>query len=698
MNAPPASSPGHPLDESCQYVKGVGPVRYEMLQKLGVQTIRDLLYFFPRTYEDLSDCRTVHELSADGSMQTVIGEVVEMDGRTTRSGKSVLSIVIHDGQDILEGVWFNQTFIARQLEYGMKVAFSGKPQWRNDHWQMNKPRVRPVNEELLREHRQLLPVYPLTAGLHADAMRKIQHHVVTQFAQQCQDMLPQALKERFGLINLSDALTKMHLPKDKQAIEQARKRLVFEEFLILQLALALKGRDQQNTLKANPLCVTELIDARIRRLFPFALTRDQNRAIRDICQDMAMARPMKRLLQADVGAGKTAVAVYAMLLTVACKHQAVLMAPTEVLARQHWRTVNQYLAQSKVRRRLLAGSLSPKERRMALAEIRSGNVDLVVGTQALIQNDVEFARLGLVVIDEQHRFGVLQRAQVKQLGTAPHYLVMTATPIPRTIALTIFSDLDISVIKELPPGRQPVATRWLTETKRSKLLSHLSKEIRAGRQMYHVCPLIEESQQNEDRSAEKVFAELKQGPLGEFRIGLLHGRLDDAEKDEVMKRFYQHDLDVLVTTTVIEVGVDVPNATLMVIEQAERFGLSQLHQLRGRISRGALSGECYLFVTRDSEETKQRLKLFVKTTDGFALAEADLQLRGMGEFFGTRQHGLSELRIGNPIRDAELLNLTQKIARQLLADDPALRLAEHQPLRQEVLKKYGQTLDLVEIA
>ncbi len=698
MNPPSLPSHRQALDETCQYVKGVGPARHELLQKLGIQTIRDLLYFFPRAYEDLSDQRAVRDLTEDGTIQTVVGEIVEMDGRTTRSGKSVLSVVIHDGQDILEGVWFNQTFILRQLEYGMKVAFSGKPAWRSEHWQMNKPRVRPVNEEMIREQRQLLPVYPLTAGLHAEAMRKIQKNVVTEHAAQCEEVLPQALRERFDLIGLEQALVQMHLPKLQRDVDQARRRLVFEEFLILQLALAIKGRDQQITLTAPALVVTEAIDERIRRLFPFALTRDQNRAIRDICRDLARDRPMKRLLQADVGAGKTAVAVYAMLLSVACKHQAVLMAPTEVLARQHWRTMNQYLAQSRVRRSLLTGSLSPKERRITLGEIRSGNVDLVVGTQALIQNDVEFSRLGLVVIDEQHRFGVLQRAQVKQLGASPHYLVMTATPIPRTIALTVFSDLDISVIKELPPGRQPVVTRWLNPDRRPKLLSHLAKELRQGRQLYHVCPLIEGAEEQDQRAAEKVFEELKQGPLAEFRIGLLHGRLDDAVKDDVMKRFHQHELDVLVTTTVVEVGVDVPNATLMVIEQAERFGLSQLHQLRGRISRGAIAGECYLFSMSDSDETKQRLKLFVKTTDGFELAEMDLKLRGMGEFFGTRQHGLSELRIGNPLRDAELLSLTQQVARQIVQDDPALRLPEHQALRRELLRKYGRTLDLVEIA
>jgi ATP-dependent DNA helicase RecG len=447
--------------------------------------------------------------------------------------------------------------------------------------------------------------------------------------------------------------------------------------------------------KAPALVNTRAIDERIRRLFPFELTRDQNRAVVDICRDMAKEEPMQRLLQADVGAGKTAVAVYALLLAVAHKYQAALMAPTEVLARQHWRTLSAYLAHSRVRKLLLTGGT--KDRKAALGEIRMGQVDLVVGTQAIIQKDVEFARLGLVVIDEQHRFGVAQRAQIRKLGEDPHYLVMTATPIPRTVALTVFGDLDVSIIREMPPGRRPVVTRWVQPDKRAKLEGHLADEVRKGRQLYVVCPLVAESESSDIKAAEQTFDALQRGAFRDFHVGLLHGRMDDRAKDSVMTRFVSGEIQVLVTTSVIEVGVDVPNATLMVIEHADRFGLSQLHQLRGRVSRGPVAGECYVFAEAESDDTKRRLRMFTRTTDGFALAEEDVKLRGIGEFFGTRQHGLGELRLGNLVSDADLLTLAREDAFRLVAADPALQAPEHQPLRRTVLAKYGRTLDLAEI-
>jgi ATP-dependent DNA helicase RecG len=689
----------NPLRETAQYVKGVGPHRFALLQKLGVETVGDLLFYFPRTYEDLSNRKAVAELQADGSLQTVFGEIVELDSRTTASGKTLLSVVISDGHGgVLEGVWFNQAYLARQLRYGLPVALTGKPEWRFEHWQMNNPRLRALDDNSAEVAQEgLLPIYPLTDGLHADALRRIQKHVLERYSDLVPEVIPGEIRERLHLLGIGAALRQMHFPRSGRQAEAARRRLVFEEFLVLHVALALRRRDVRDAATAPALPVTEVIDARIRRLFPFALTRDQNRAIVQICRDMGQTRPMKRLLQADVGAGKTAVAVYAMLLAVANKHQVALMAPTEVLARQHWRTVNQYLAESRVKRRLLTGSLPDRERRVALGELRMGQVDLVVGTQALIQKDVEFARLGLVVIDEQHRFGVAQRAQFKNLGESPHYLVMTATPIPRTIALTVFSDLDVTTMHELPPGRRPVVTKWVTGKQRDKVNAYLVQEVKAGRQLYVVCPLIEDSELAGIRAAEATFRELQTGVFRSFRCGLLHGKLDDNVKEAVMNQFRSRELDVLVATTVIEVGVDVPNATLMVIEHADRFGLSQLHQLRGRVSRGPCAGECFLFADDVSEETKARLRVFVKTTDGFTLAEHDLEQRGMGQFFGTRQHGLSEIRLGNLVRDGELLTLARTEALALVQRDPNLSRPEHQELRKQVLAKYGQTLELAEI-
>ena len=697
MPQAPASAPTDPLKESAQFLKGVGPDRFLLLQRLGLETVGDLLAYFPRAYEDLSDHRAIAQLSAD-DLQTVVGEIVEFDGKTSATGKEMLIVVIKDETAILEAVWFNQTFIAKRLRYGQRVALSGKPKRRFGHWQMTNPRLKTLDEPGADgDQRAVIPVYSLTEGLHAEQMRRIQKGVATKYPPLVSETLPEELRTRRRLPEMSQALHDIHLPETLRAANDARRRLVYEEFLILQLGLALRRRDLGRTQKAIPLPVTEKIDAHIRKLFPFNLTRDQNRVIVQICKDMAADRPTQRLLQADVGAGKTAVAVYALLLAVAHKCQAAIMAPTEVLARQHWRTLSNYLAQSRVRKQLLTGALTTKERKVAIGEIRMGNVDLVVGTQAIIQEDVEFKRLGLVVIDEQHRFGVEQRARFRKMGEAPHYLVMTATPIPRTIALTVFGDLDVSVIREMPPGRKPVATRWITASNRPRLYGHLREEIGKGRQLYVVCPLVEESEASDIKAAEQSFDELRLGAFRECKAGLLHGRMHDKAKDQEMTRFRDGETQVLVSTTVIEVGVDVPNATLMVIEHADRFGLSQLHQLRGRISRGPVAGECYFFADAANDETRDRLRLFAKTTDGFALAEEDMKLRGMGEFFGTKQHGLGELKIGNLVRDGEVLSEAREDAFAIVAKDPSLRQPEFAAVRKLVLERYGKTLSLVEI-
>ncbi len=705
----PVPPSADPLTQSVQYLSGVGPARLEQLRRLGIETVGDLLFHLPRSYEDLTDVRRVAELTA-GTVQTVHGEVVEIEGRRLADGRCVVSIVLSDGKDCLEGVWFNQVYASNRFRYGQRVAFSGKPKRYQGHWQMANPRV-----TVLEERRQpgiltasappadtgddarILPVYPLTEDLRAEQLRPIIRRAVTQFAAHVPEILPPELRRGHGWPDIAQALRDLHMPETLPAALKARKRFIYEEFLILQVALAVRRRELRDRLRAPILMVSPQVDAHIRRLFPFRLTEDQDRAVADICRDLAGDRPMQRLLQADVGAGKTAVAVYALLATVANKHQAVLMAPTEVLAQQHWRTLEGCLAQSRVRRLLLTGALSPRERRDALEAIHLGQVDLVVGTQALVQNEVQFARLGLVVIDEQHKFGVNQRAQVRRLGVDPHYLVMTATPIPRTVALTVFGDLDVSIIRQLPPGRQPVVTRWLTEGQRERLYGRLREELRRGRQAYVVCPLVTESAVLDLKTAVQTHEQLQAGPFREFRVGLLHGSLDDQAKDATMTAFRRHEIDLLVCTSVIEVGVDVPNATLMVIEHAERFGLSQLHQLRGRVSRGESAGQCSLFADPASEEARERLRIFTRTADGFVLAEQDARLRGVGEFFGTRQHGLGELRFGDLLADGDILRLARRDAFALVAEGAGLRRPEHTALRRVVLERYGKTLDLAEI-
>jgi ATP-dependent DNA helicase RecG len=669
----------------------------ELLARLGVRTVGDLLYHLPRAYEDLNDVRPITDLCA-GTLQTVHGEVVEIEGNSLSDGRTVVRVVLcDDGTHCLEGVWFNQPFAARRFRYGQRLAFSGKPKWYRDHWQMSTPRVQILEGGTPSAGMGVVPVYPLTEDLRPEHLRPLIRRAIERYGPRLTDVLPQALRQRRDLPALLDALNDVHFPASPQAAQRARRRFIYEEFLVLQLALALRRREVRDTRRAPVLANSPAIDERIRRLFPFRLTGDQDRAVAEVCKDMATERPMQRLIQADVGAGKTAVAVYALLVAIANKHQAALMAPTEVLARQHARTLDRYLAHSRVRRLLLTGALSPRERQAALEALRAGAIDLVVGTQALVQEDVEFARLGLVVIDEQHKFGVHQRARFRRLGVEPHYLVMTATPIPRTVALSVFGDLDVSVLRQLPPGRHPVVTRWAQPSQRERVYERLRDGLRQGRQAYVVCPLVEESAATDVTAAVQAHAELSAGAFRDFRLGLLHGRQDEDTKAQVMERFRARQIDLLVCTSVVEVGVDVPNATLMVLEHAERFGLSQLHQLRGRVSRGAVPGECFFFAEVPGEEAKQRLKAFARTTDGFALAEEDVRLRGVGEFFGARQHGLGELRVASLVRDADVLTPARQDAFGLVAADPGLRLAEHGALRAAVLDRYGKTLDLAEV-
>jgi ATP-dependent DNA helicase RecG len=693
-----AERPDDPLPIGLGGLPGLTPARRDLLARLGLHTVGDLMLHFPRAYEDLTDVRPIRALTAD-ALFTVRGEVIELEGRSLANGGCVVSVVISDdSKHVLEGVWFNQASAARRFRYGQWVAFSGRTKWYRDHWQMARPRVQELDGPAAEAGAGIVPVYPLTEDLRPEHLRAAIGTALDRFAAHLADVLPTELRERHGWPSVPQALRDVHRPTSTETAEHGRQRFVYEEFLILQLALALRRRGLRDRERAPVLTTTSTIDARIRRLFPFQLTPDQDRAVAVIRDDLASGRPMQRLLHADVGAGKTAVAVYALLVAIANKHQAALMAPTEVLARQHDRTLAHYLAGSRVRRLLLTGALGSRERREALDALARGDIDLVVGTQALAQEDVRFAHLGLVVIDEQHKFGVHQRASVRRLGPDPHYLVMTATPIPRTVALSVFGDLDVTVLKGLPPGRQPVRTRRVNAKDRERIYGQLRDGLRAGRQGFVVCPLVEGSAESEDgTAATATFQELRCGPFRDFRLGLLHGRLGEADKTAVMEDFRAGRVDLLVCTSVVEVGVDVPNATLLVIEHAERFGLSQLHQLRGRVSRGGVAGECFLFAEPTTEEGEQRLRTLTRTADGFTLAEADLKLRGVGELFGSRQHGAGELRFGSLIGDAELLRKARKDAFALVAADAGLREPGHAALRAAVERRYGATLELSEI-
>jgi len=696
MSSPADKSPAELFATPVQFLKGVGPQRADLIRKLDLETARDVIFFFPRDYQDLTDLASVSEL-VDDSLVRLHGTVVELDQRHTSSGGTMLGALIRCQGGNIRAVWFNQPFMAKRLPVGQELLLSGKVRLRGGAWEMVHPDLQYLEGEEGDPRGKLLPVYPLTEGVRQGHMRRIVASVVESLAAHLDEVFPPEYLVAHDLAPIREAVEQIHTPTDRDSLARARRRFVYQELLVMQLALAIKRHTQHELRRAPALEATAKIDARIRRLFPFELTAGQNQVIAEVAADMGRPQPMNRLLQGDVGSGKTVVAVYAILLALAHGQQAALMAPTEILARQHAATIEHFLTASRVRWGLLTGSLTAAERRDMLAKIAAGELDLVIGTQAIVQADVEFARLGLVVIDEQHKFGVRQRASLKQAGLDPHYLVMTATPIPRTIAMTVFGDLDVSTLRDMPPGRQIVRTYLATPEQREKWWEFFCRKLREGRQGYVVVPLVETSAEVAATSLERAYEELANGPLEAFRLGLVHGRLSAAEKDAVMESFRSGQIQVLVSTTVIEVGVDVPNATLLTIESGQRFGLAQLHQLRGRVSRGTHPGYCCVFAEPTSPESEQRLEAFARSTDGFELAEIDFSLRGPGDLLGTRQHGLAPLRIADPLTDAAVLEEARRDAQRLVADDPGLSKPDHARLRRMVLVRYGQVLDLGDV-
>lgn len=684
------------LATQVQYLKGVGPRRAEMLERMGLRTVADVLFFFPRDYEDHTDRRNVADLE-EGSLQSVRGLIEEIELRDLAPGRNMLGMLVRVGNDHLRAVWFNQPFLFSQYRRGQEVLVSGKPKLRGLMWQMVHPRVTILGEDEPEATGGIVPIYPLTEGLQQWHMRRMVRAALDGYAELLEEAFTEEFLAAHDLAPLAVALPEIHFPTGPKSLEKARRRFVYQELFILQLALAIKRQQQRTLHQAEPLEATARIDARIRRLFPFELTPGQEKAIAEISADMASTRPMNRLLQGDVGSGKTIVAAYAMLLAVAHGSQAVLMAPTEILARQHALTLKRMLAASEVRLIELVGGLSAGERSRVLAQIAAGEIDLIVGTQAVIQEDVRFKKIGLAVIDEQHKFGVRQRALLRESGGDPHYLVMTATPIPRTVTMTLFGDLDVSTLADMPPGRQKIHTYLPAEEERERWWLFFSKKLQEGRQGYVVTPLVDESETVAAKSLEASYEALANGPLEAFRLGLVHGRMKPEEKDAVMAEFRSGEIQVLVSTSVVEVGVDVPNATLMTIESGQRFGLAQLHQLRGRISRGRFPGYCAVFADDPSEEAAARLKAFSSTTDGFKLAEVDFSLRGPGELFGTRQHGLPPFRIADLERDKAVVEEARRDAQQMVDADPGLASPSHARLRRMMLVRYGKALDLGDV-
>ena len=684
------------LTTPVQFLPGVGPQRGALLERLGLRLAQDLLFFFPRDYQDLSELCAIDDL-AEGRAVSVLGTVDEIKPTAGRWGRSRLTVTIQEDRNRLRGVWYNQSFLRKKFHPGQHVLFAGEPKQNGAHWEMTHPQIQFLAEGELPTAGDILPIYSLTEGIKQHQMRRIVKSVLDSTTAAVEEVLPATYREAHNLWPIDQALAQIHEPDDHHSLERARRRFIYQELLIMQLALARRRWLLTHEHSAPPLPTSREIDSRIQRLFPFSLTDDQHLAIEDVCQDMAQSIPMNRLLQGDVGSGKTVIAEYAMLLAVAHGHQAVLMAPTEVLARQHWRTLSSDLQNSKVRMALLTGTLSTAQRRDNLAALQQGDVDLVIGTQAVLQETVRFSRLGLVVIDEQHRFGVNQRAALRQSGMDPHYLVMTATPIPRTIAMTLYGDLEVSTLKTLPPGRQAVHTQLANSSQRDQWWSFFCEQLRLGRQGFVVVPRVEETDE-EIASVEATFEQLANGPLEAFRLGLIHGRLSGEEKDATMRAFSAGQLQVLIATSVIEVGINVPNATVMTIENGDRFGLAQLHQLRGRVRRGKHPGYVCVFIPDDTAVVDARLEAFANSTNGFELAEKDFQLRGPGNLFGAAQHGMPPLRIADLQRDHELVEEARRDARNLIAQDPELQDDQLTRLRRMVGRRYGRVLKLGDVA
>jgi len=687
------------LSDSVQYLKGVGPKRAERLARLGIRTVGDALQFFPRKYVDRGNVVPLAHVR-EGHEQAVRGRIVDM--RSPRFGERI-EVLIEDSTGTLPVIWFHARFLAKALRVGQEYLFYGRVRRYKGGLQLQHPKFERIDDSGEPPGDRMLVEYPVTEGLQQASLVRMTDEALAKGLPLVKETLPEAMRRRLALTDLRTAFQMIHRPKSMDEVRKARRRLIFGEFFLMELAVALRRRSAMASTGAPPIEVSDKVDARIRARFPFTFTGAQDRAIAEIRADLARRRPMTRLLQGDVGCGKTAVALYAALATVAAGYQAALMAPTEILATQHYHNVEKYLVGSRVRWAMLVGGMKAAERKKVLRRIRRGEADIVIGTHALIQQDVAFDRLGLVVVDEQHKFGVLQRAEAKwrtaadRPGLEPHYLVMTATPIPRTLALTVFGDLDVSTIDEMPPGRTPVETWAVPPNRRQHAYEFVRDQLQAGRQAFIVYPLVEESETLEIRAATDEAERLGREVFPDFTVGLLHGRMKPDEKDAVMDRFRRGEVQVLVSTLVIEVGVDVPNATVMMIEHAERFGLAQLHQLRGRIGRGAEKSTCLLLAEPKTEEAEQRIRVLCETTDGFRIAEEDLRLRGPGEFFGTRQHGLPELTLGNIVEDYDLLRLARHEAFAWIKRDPDLSQPESQPIRKALAKRFRDTLRLIEV-
>ncbi len=686
------------LDTPLRFLSGIGPQRAKLLAKLGLETIEDALFHLPTRHEDRSLFVPLSKI-APGDAVTCAGVIRGVSPPPPGRSRAPLSVLLGDGTGFLPAVWFNQPYLERVFKRGQRLIVHGKVgRYRDGPLQIQVKDYEVVEEgpdETLHTGR-LVPVYRLTQGLTQRPLRVLIKRLLDECGSLVAEPLPDALLARRQLLGIAPALLTGHFPKTTAEQAAARRRLVFDDFFLLQLGLAIRRQRQgrQRGLAMNP---PGALARRLLQSLPFALTAAQERVWREIRTDMALPYPLNRLLQGDVGSGKTVVAALAVLTAIEAGYQAAVMAPTEILAEQHLLTFRRLLEPLGVDVALLTNSVKGKPREALIGAAAAGELRCVVGTHALVQEGVKFRRLGLVVVDEQHRFGVAQRATLRGKGESPDVLVMTATPIPRTLALTLYGDLELSVLDELPPGRKPVVTVARPEAKRRRIYDFLRDEVKSGRQVYVVCPLVEESEVSDLRAATEMAERLGQSVFPELNVGLLHGRMNFAEKERVMGAFKEGAIQILVSTTVIEVGIDVPNASVMLIEHAERFGLAQLHQLRGRVGRGPWKSYCILLSAARSDDARRRIEAMTRSHDGFHIAEVDLSVRGPGDFFGTRQSGLPEFRVADLVRDGAMLEEARVEAQAIVQSDPRLVAPEHRALREALLARWRGKLDLASV-
>ena len=678
--------------KSIRYVKGVGESRLSLFEKLDIYSLYDLLTYYPKDYEDRSRIKNIADLQ-DGELCSFEGTIVSnVNEARPRKGMLISKVSVQDSTGRISAIWFNQRYVKNSLSLGTNYIFYGKIERKLNKLQISNPVFEKTDNNILKKSLKILPVYSSTKSLGQNIIRTIMTEALKNVENaDVEDMLPESIREQFNLSGFLSSLSRIHFPNSLEEKDRARYRLVFEELFMLQLGLlsykSLATRQREGiryTLHGDQ-------DVFIKSL-PFQLTNAQKKVFKEVEEDMESANVMNRLVQGDVGSGKTIIAVLALFKAVKCGYQGALMVPTEILAEQHYKSIKPLFDKFNIAVELLSGSQTKKTKQVIFDGLKDGSINVVIGTHALIEDSVEFQKLGLVVTDEQHRFGVRQRSILAEKGQNPDVLVMTATPIPRTLALILYGDLDISIIDELPPGRKPIKTYTVNEGMRERINNFIREKVREGRQVYIVCPLVEESEEIEAKSAVVTAEEISNNIFKDLKVGIIHGKMKSSEKEVIMKSFVAGEISILVSTTIIEVGVNVPNATLMVIENAERFGLAQLHQLRGRVGRGDEQSYCVLFNQSKSQVSKERMKIMSQSNDGFVISEKDLEIRGPGDFFGTKQHGLPELKIANLYKDIEILKTAQDCAKEMLEKDRDLE--KNARLKQYLARYFGEKATL----